>query len=50
MSLHESDIELLKNRKLYVSKYLYECSNGGFKIVPIYQTDDNSLLHIKKNV
>ena len=41
---------MLKYPKLenYVSKHLYECSKGTFKITPIYQTDDYSLLQIKE--
>ena len=32
----------------YVSKHLYECSNRFFKLMPIYQTDDDSSLQIKE--
>ena len=48
--LHKSNIKLPENKKLYVSKKLYECSNELFKIMPIYQTDDNTLLQIKKKL
>ena len=41
--LHRSNIEITENRKLSVSKY--ECSQG-FKIMPIYQTNDYTLLQI----
>ena len=41
-------IEIEENRKLNVSKYLYECSQGEFKIMPIYQMNDNALLQIKE--
>ena len=46
--LYKSNIKLPENRKLQVSKPLYECSNGHFKIMPVYQTDDCSLLQIKE--
>ena len=48
VTLHRSNIKLLENRKHYVSKHLYECSNGMFKIKSIYQTDDDTLLQIKE--
>ena len=34
-------------RKLNVSKHLYKCSQGEFKIMPFYQTNDDTLLQIK---
>ena len=39
---------LSENRKFHVSKYLYEYSIGIFKIMPIDQTDEYSLLKIKE--
>ena len=36
ISLHKSNIKIKENRKLNVSKHLYECSRGEFKIMPIY--------------
>ena len=51
ISLHKSNIKITENRKLNVSKHLYECSQGQFKIMPIYQTNDYTLLQIKeKNI
>ena len=46
--LHKSNIKLPENRKVYVSKHLYECSSRMFKIMPIYQTDDYSLTPNKR--
>ena len=40
-------MKLPENRKVYVSKYLYEYSKGYFVIIPMYQIDDNALLQIK---
>ena len=37
-----------KNRKLYVSKHLYECSNDKSTIMTIYLTNDYSLFQIKE--
>ena len=48
VSLHENDIKFPENKKNYVSKHFYECCNGIFKIMPIYQTDVQSLLQIKE--
>ena len=48
VSLHKSSITLPENRKLCVSKHLYKCSNENFKIIPIYWTDDYTLLQIKE--
>ena len=45
-SLHKNDIKLPENRKLYASKHLYQCNNRIFKIIPIYQTDDDPFLQI----
>ena len=38
ISLHKSNIKITENRKLNVSKHLYECSQGEFKIMPIMTT------------
>ena len=40
ISLHKSNIKIPETRKLNVSKHLYECSQGKFKTMPIYQTND----------
>ena len=48
ISLHRSNIKIEENRKLNVSKHLYQCSRGKFKIMPIYQTNDYTLLLIKE--
>ena len=47
-SLHRSNIETEENRKLNVLKHLYQCSRGKFKIMPIFQTNDYTLLQIKE--
>ena len=48
-SLHRSNMKMEENGKLIVSKHLYQCSRGKFKIMPIrYQTDDYMLLQIKE--
>ena len=39
-----------KNRKLNISKHVYECSNVLFKTMPIYKTDDNTLLQAKGKI
>ena len=48
ISLHKSNIKLPENRKLNAFKYLHKCSNGIFKTMSIYQTNDYTLLQIKK--
>ena len=48
VSLHENNIRLQESRKLYISKNLYDYSNGYFKILPIYQISDYSLLQTKE--
>ena len=40
ISLHRSNTEITENRKLNVSKYLHECSQGKFEFMPIYQIND----------
>ena len=45
--LHKSNIELIENRKLYVSKHLYE---GDFKIMPIYNDFFVTLNKKEKNL
>ena len=47
-SLRRSNIKIEENRKLNVSKHLYQCSRGKFKIIPIYQINDYTLLQIKE--
>ena len=47
-SLHKSNIKIEANRKFNVSKHLYQCSRGEFKIMPIYQTNDYLQLQIKE--
>ena len=47
ISLHKSNINIPENGKLNVSKHLYEYSQRKFKIMPIYQTNDYTLLQIK---
>ena len=39
-SLHKSNIKIEENRKLNVSKQLYQCSRGKFNIMAIYQNND----------
>ena len=48
ISLHRSNIKIPENRKLNVSKHLYECSQGKFKVMPIYLTNNYTLLQIKE--
>ena len=48
ITLHRSNIKIEENRKLSVSKHLYQCSRGKFEIMPIYQTNDYTLLQIKE--
>ena len=47
-SLHWSNIKIEENRKLNVLKHLYQCSQGKFKIMPIYQTNDYRQVQIKE--
>ena len=48
VALHKSNIKLPQNRNLFVSKHIFQCSNGNFKIMPIYQTDDYSNITLKE--
>ena len=48
ISLHESNIKITRNRKLNVSKHLYKCSQGKFKVKPIFQTKDYTIHQIKE--
>ena len=48
MSLHKSNIKIRENRKLNISKHLYECCKGKFQVLPINQTNNYTLLPIKK--
>ena len=48
VALHKSNIKLQHNRNLFVSKHIFQCSNGNFKIMPIYQTDDFSNITLKE--
>ena len=43
-----SNMKIEENRKLDVSKQLYQCSQIKFKIMPIYQTNVYTLLQIKE--
>ena len=45
-SLHRSDIKIEENRKLNVSKHLYQCNRGKFRIMPLCQTNDYTLFQI----
>ena len=47
--IYISEIKSPENRKLYVSKHIYECIKGELIIMLHYQTDDYSLLS-KKNL
>ena len=47
-SLHKSNIKIEENRKLNISKHLYQWSRGNFNIMPIYQNNDYTLLLIKE--
>ena len=50
-TLYKSNLKFPENRKLNVSQHLYQCSNVSFKSMPIYKTDDYTILQIKeKNV
>ena len=44
VALHKSNIKIPQTRKLCVSKHIYECSNGHFHIMPLYQSDNYSRL------
>ena len=48
MSFYKSNIKIADNRKLNVSKHQYVYSQCEFKIMPLYQTNDYSLLHVKE--
>ena len=45
-SLHRSSIKIEDNRKLNVSKHLYQYSRGKFNIMPINQNNDYTLQQI----
>lgn len=47
-SLHKSNIKIANNRNLYVSKHIFQCSGGHFKIMPIYQTDLATTIELKE--
>ena len=49
ISLHKSNSKIEENRKLNVSKHLYQGSRRRFKIMPIFYTNDYTLLQINKN-
>ena len=42
--LHRGNIKIEENRKLNVSKHQYQCSQSKFKIMPLHQTNDYTLL------
>ena len=48
VSQHKSNIKIPENRRLHVSNHLYQCSQGNFKIMPIYQVDKYSMLTTKE--
>ena len=48
ISFHKSNIKVPENRKINPSKHLYEYSNGLFKTMQIYQTDDYTLFRLKE--
>ena len=48
VALHKSNIKLSHNRNLFVSKHIFQCSKGKFKIMPIYQTDNYSDITLKE--
>ena len=50
ISLHKSNIKLPQNRVLFVSRHIFDCSEGNFKVMPIYQTDDYSMITIKEQL
>ena len=50
ISLLKINIEITENRKLNVSKELYECSQGKFNIMPIYQTNYYMVFQIKGKI
>ena len=46
--LYKSNHKLLEDRKIHVSKHLYDCCQGDFNIMPIYQINNFYLLQIKE--
>ena len=42
VALHKSNINIPQNRILFVSKHIFECRNGNFHIMPLYQSDSYS--------
>ena len=48
--LHRINIKIEEKRKLYVSKHLYQCSLGKFKMLPLNQTHGYTLLQIKGKI
>ena len=51
ISFNKSNTKITENRKLNESKHQYECRQAEFKIMPIYKTNDYTLLRIKeKNI
>ena len=50
ISLRKINTELPENRKLNVSKHLYQSSKDVFKTILIYQTNDYTLLQIKEKL
>ena len=48
ISFHKSNIIIPENRKLNVTKDLYECNHGEFKTMPIYETNDITSFQIKE--
>ena len=48
ISFHKSNIKIPENRKLNVSKNLYECGNGLFQTMQNKKTAGGTLLQKKK--
>ena len=48
VALHKSNVRIPNNMNLFVSKHLFECNDGDFKIIPIYQTEDYNILTPKE--
>ena len=48
VSLHKSNIKIPANRKLFVSKHIFSCGKGKFRIIPFYQSDNLQTLGLKE--
>ena len=49
INTHRSQITNERYRFLNVSKHIHECSNDDFRVMPIYQADDDKKLLAKEN-